>query len=270
MKNTSIGGKTFEWGKRTYIMGILNKTPDSFSDGGKYADTDSAVGHVLSMISEGADIIDIGGESTRPGASPVDAGEERRRVVPLIAEISQMCDIAVSVDTYRAETAQAAILAGAGLLNDVWGLKADPEMAAVAAQYQVPVCVMHNKKQPDYQNLIDDVLLGLGESIEIALASGIKENNIIVDPGIGFGKTYEHNILIMKNLDAFKKLGYPLLIGVSRKSIVGLTLSLPVNERLEGTIALNVAGILKGADIIRVHDVEPNRRAAAMADRMVR
>ena len=270
MSCIDINGKPFEWGKKTYIMGILNRTPDSFSDGGRYTSMDDAVAHARNMISEGADIVDVGGESTRPGAEPVSPEEERERVIPLIRKISKICDIPISVDTYRAKTAAEAICAGAGLINDIWGLKADPEMADVAAQYRVPVCIMHNRKSPDYQNLIEDVRRDLGQSIETALKRGIKDEDIIIDPGIGFGKTYEQNLEVMKNLDRVKELGYPLLLGISRKSIIGMTLDLPAGERLEGTIALNVMGILKGADIIRVHDVEQNRRAAVMTDRVVR
>lgn len=265
-----INGRKFEFGKKTYIMGILNRTPNSFSDGGKYTDIDQAVEHALKMVSEGADIIDIGGESTRPGALPVNENDEIDRVVPLIKEVLQKCDVPISVDTYHAKTAEAALKAGAHMVNDVWGLMVNPQMADVVAHYRVPVCIMHNRKTPEYENLIEDVLKDLSKSIELAVKSGIKGDNIIIDPGVGFGKTYEHNIIIMKNLEEFKKLGFPILLGVSRKSMIGLTLDLPVDERLEGTIAANIIGIMKGADIIRVHDVGQNRRAAIMADRIVR
>ncbi|MCX7615053.1 MAG: dihydropteroate synthase [Clostridiales bacterium] len=265
-----INNKLFQWGKKTYIMGILNRTPDSFSDGGKYSDLDHAVKHVMTMVSDGADIIDIGGESTRPGSEPVNETEEMNRVVPLVLEISKHCSIPISIDTYHAKTAEAAIKAGAGLVNDVWGLKADPDMAHVAAQYDIPVCIMHNRKSADYQNLIEDMKRDLSESIEIALKSGIKTENIILDPGIGFSKTYEHNLKVMQSLEVFKEFHYPLLLGISRKSIIGLTLNLPIDERVEGTIALNTLGIMKGVDIIRVHDVKQNRRASVMTDRIVR
>ena len=270
MEQMKIGGEVFTWGTRTYLMGILNATPDSFSDGGKYVDPETAAEHALSMLREGADIIDVGGESTRPGAAPVDTAEEIRRVVPLISRIAGQHGIPISIDTYHAKTAEEAIVAGAGLINDIWGLKADPEMASVAAQYGVPVCIMHNRKSPDYVNLIEDMKRDLDSSINIALKAGVKNRNIILDPGIGFGKTYEHNIVVLSHLEDFGTLGYPLLLGVSRKSVIGLTLNLPVEDRLEGTIAANVAGILKGADIIRVHDVRQNKRAAAMADALVR
>lgn len=251
-------------------MGILNRTPDSFFDGGRYSEINSAVEHILSMILEGADIIDVGGESTRPDSVPIDVNEEIERVVPLIKEISQKCDIPISIDTYRAKTAEAAIKAGACLVNDVWGLKADPNMADVVAQYGVPICIMHNRKTPNYQNLIDDIKSDLSKSIEIALKSGIKDENIILDPGIGFGKTYENNIEIMNKIEKIKLMGFPLLLGISRKSIIGLTLDLPAEDRLEGTIAANVIGILKGVDIIRVHDVGQNKRAAIMADKIAK
>ena len=270
MKPTSISGRWFDWSKKTYIMGILNRTPDSFSDGGKFTEFDSALRHAQLMVSEGADFIDIGGESTRPGFVPLSPEEEMRRVIPVIEELKKTSAVPISIDTYHAKTAAAAVQAGAGLINDIWGLKGDPEMAAAAASLGVPVCIMHNRKAPDYANLIEDMKRDLEESLVLAAKSGISEENIILDPGIGFGKTYEHNLGVMRNLDAFLSFGYPLLLGVSRKSMVGLTLNLPVEERLEGTIAANVAGILKGADILRVHDVRANLRAAAMADRLVR
>ncbi|MHB1483614.1 MAG: dihydropteroate synthase [Saccharofermentanales bacterium] len=264
------GKKIFEWGSRTYIMGILNMTPDSFSDGGRFADLGVARQHALAMVAQGADIIDVGGESTRPKATPVDPDEEIARVIPIISDLSGICETMISVDTYHAKTALAAIEAGATFVNDVWGLQADPDMADVIAAHDVYVCLMHNRKPPVYNDFIEDVKSDLSRSIELAIRSGIKEENIIIDPGIGFAKTYEQNIEVMKRLDEFKKFGYPLLLGVSRKSIIGMTLNLPLEERLEGTIAVNVMGIIKGADIIRVHDIEPNRRAAIMTDRMVR
>ena len=270
MENMKISGEAFVWGARTYLMGILNATPDSFSDGGKYVDLKIAAEHVQSMIREGADIIDVGGESTRPGAEPVDPDEEIRRVVPLIALITKISDCPVSIDTYHAKTAEEAVVAGAGLINDIRGLKADPEMASVAAQFGVPVCIMHNRKSPDYVDLIEDMKRDLDGSINIALKAGVQNRHIILDPGIGFGKTYEHNIEVLSRLEDFAMLGYPLLLGVSRKSVIGRTLDLPVEERLEGTMAANVAGIMKGADIIRVHDVLQNKRAAVMADALVR
>ena len=260
----------FEWGKRTYVMGILNRTPDSFSDGGKYTDLNGAIEHCLSMVADGADIIDIGGESTRPNAVTVDVDSEIERVVPLIKAVSQKINIPISVDTYNAKTAECAIKAGANMVNDVWGLMADNQMADVVAQYNVPVCIMHNKKTTEYENLIFDILKDLEKSIDLAIKSGIKNENIIIDPGVGFGKTYEQNIEVMKNLESFKTLGYSILLGISRKSIIGLTLDLEPSQRLEGTIALNTIGIMKGADIIRVHDVQQCKRSAIMTDRVVR
>lgn len=271
MKCMNIGKSTWEWGTRTYIMGILNVTPDSFSDGGKYTDIDAAVKHALHMQAEGADIIDVGGESTRPGSVPVTEEEEKRRVIPVIEELVKVLDIPISVDTYRAGTAELALKAGASMINDVWGLKYDPEMASLAADRGVCVCIMHNRsKGPVYDNLIEDMIAELSESIEIAKKSGIKDEKIIIDPGIGFAKTSEHNLMIMRNLDRFKKLGYPLLLAASRKRFIGEVLGLDVNDRIEGTLAVTAAGIMKGVDMVRVHDVLENKRVAKMMDSMVR
>lgn len=260
----------FNWGEKTYIMGILNATPDSFSDGGNYTNQNKAIEHGLNMVEQGADIIDVGGESTRPGAIPVAPSEEISRVVPVIKELNSKIPVIISIDTYRASTAEQAIKAGATFINDVWGLKNDPEIAGVSAQNDVYVCVMHNRKSPVYSNLIKDVLNDLEESINIALRAGVAKEKIIIDPGIGFGKTYEQNIEVMRNFEQLKKLGFPILLGASRKSFIGITLGLPVEERLEGTIATTVTGIIKGADIVRVHDVMQNKRAAQMADKIFR
>lgn len=270
MRALAIRDHLFEWSKRAYIMGILNATPDSFSDGNQYVDPQNALLHALNMVKEGADIIDIGGESTRPGAKPVYQEEEIERIILIIQLLRQKSPIPISVDTYRAKTAEEAIKAGADFVNDIWGLKADPEMACVVAQYQVPVCLMHNRKIPDYENFIEDVIRDLEESIELALKKGVKDKNIMIDPGIGFGKTYEQNLKMMRNLSSLKTLGYPILLGTSRKSFIGLTLDLPVDQRLEGTIATTVAGIIQGANMIRVHDVLQNRRAAIMTERIYR
>lgn len=271
MKCMNIAGSKWEWGTRTYIMGILNVTPDSFSDGGKYTDIDAAVKHALRMQAEGADVIDVGGESTRPGSMPITEKEEKRRVIPVIEELAKVLDIPISVDTYRAGTAELALRAGASMINDVWGLKYDPEMASVAAREGACVCIMHNRRKgPVYDNLIEDMMAELTESIEIAKKSGIKDEKIIIDPGIGFAKTSEQNLLVMRHLDRFKKLGYPLLLAASRKRFIGDVLGLPVNERLEGTLAVTAAGIMKGADMVRVHDVRENKRVAKMMDSMVR
>jgi dihydropteroate synthase len=270
MNGLRIGKSVFNWGERTYVMGILNITPDSFSDGGRFAYIDAAIAQARKMAAEGADIIDVGGESTRPGAIPVTEEEEKRRVIPVIECLANELEIPISIDSYRAGTAEAAIKAGAAMINDVWGLKADAKMSEVAAFYQTPVCIMHNRAEACYKCLIDDMTDDLRESISIAETAGIKRDNIILDPGIGFGKTLEQNLEVMRRLEYFKAMGYPLLLGTSRKSIIGRVLDLPVEERLEGTIATTVAGILKGVDIIRVHDVLQNRRAAVMTDRMVR
>jgi dihydropteroate synthase len=270
MAPINIGSKIWEWGKRTYIMGILNVTPDSFSDGGKFINPSTAFERARLMIDEGADIIDVGGESTRPGFKPVTVEEELNRVIPIIKLFSSNLQVPISIDTYKAKTAEAAVLSGAAIVNDIWGLKADPEIAYVAAKYKVPICIMHNKKEPDYNNLIEDILNDLSESIGIALKKGVSHDNIIIDPGIGFGKTWEQNIEVMRNLERFKVFGYPLLLGTSRKSIVGKALDLPTGERVEGTIATTVFGITKGVDIVRVHDVNENKRAALMTDIIVR
>ncbi len=267
----NIADRVWKWGKRTYIMGILNVTPDSFSDGGNYFDMDSALKHAAQMEEEGANIIDVGGEATKPGfAVPVSAEEEIRRVIPVIQRLSQESALPISVDTYKAKTAALAVEAGAHMINDIWGLKKDPEMADVAASCKVPVCIMHNRTNTDYDNLMEDILSELGESIELAVKAGVKDENIILDPGIGFGKTWEQNLTVMRNMDMLKKLGYPILLGASRKSFIGKTLGVEVNDRLEGTLAVTSVGIIRGADIVRVHDVLQNARVAAMTDSMVR
>ncbi|GEA32607.1 dihydropteroate synthase [Clostridium beijerinckii] len=266
-----IGSKEFNIGEKTYIMGILNFTPDSFSDGGKFNDIDVAVKHVKEMIDDGADIIDVGGESTRPGYKLVSEEEEISRVVPIIKAIKENFDISVSIDTYKAKVAEQAIQAGADLINDIWGFKKDKDMAKVAAKYNVPCCLMHNRDNTDYKNLVEDILNDLKECINIAKDAGVKDENIILDPGIGFGKTYEQNLETMNNLERIKDLGYPILLGTSRKSMIGLALNLPVEERIEGTVATTVIGIMKDAcDFVRVHDVLENSRAAKMTDAIVR
>lgn len=266
-----IGNKEFKIGERTYIMGILNFTPDSFSDGGKFNHMEDALKHVEDMINEGADIIDIGGESTRPNHTPVGEEEEIKRVIPIIKAVREKFDIPISIDTYKAKVAEEAIKAGANLINDVWGFKKDKNMASVAAKYDVPCCLMHNRENKEYNNIMEDMLEDLKESIKIAKDAGVKDENIMLDPGIGFAKTYEQNIEVMNNLEVIKTLGYPILLGTSRKSMIGLTLDLPVEERIEGTIATTVIGIMKDAcDFVRVHDVKENLRAAKMTDAIVR
>lgn len=265
-----IGNKEFKLGNRTYIMGILNVTPDSFSDGGNYNNIEKALEKAKLMIEEGADIIDIGGESTRPGGELVEEEEELKRVIPIIERLSKEIDVPISIDTYKSRVAEEAIKAGATLINDVWGFKKDKEMAKVAAKYDVAVCLMHNKEDKNYTDIIEDMKKELMESVNIAKSAGVKDEKIILDPGIGFAKTYEDNLNVMNNLDKFKELGYPVLLGTSRKSMIGLTLNLPVNERVEGTLATTSIGILKGCDFVRIHDVKENKRCALMTDAIVR
>lgn len=265
-----IGNKNFHIGEKTFIMGILNVTPDSFSDGGKFNHIDCAIEHTKEMIRQGVDIIDIGGESTRPNHTPVSEEEEIKRVVPVIEALTKEIDVPISIDTYKGRVAELAIKAGADLINDVWGFKKDPYMAEVAGKYQAPCCIMHNRENRDYNNFIEDVLKDLKESIDIAIKAGVDKDNIIIDPGIGFAKSYEQNLILMNNLDKLKQLNYPILLGTSRKSFIGNTLDLPVEERMEGTVATSVIGVMKGCDFVRVHDVLENKRACAMTDAIVR
>lgn len=267
-----IGNREFDLNNNTYIMGILNVTPDSFSDGGKWNNMDSALKHTQEMIYEGADIIDIGGESTRPGHIQISEEEELERVVPYIEAIKKNFDVPVSIDTYKAKVASAAIEGGADLVNDIWGLKGDKRMAEVVAKANIPCCLMHNRniKENPYNNLMEDVLADLKESIEIAINAGISLDNIITDPGIGFGKTLEDNLVVMNNLQRLHELKFPILLGTSRKSMIGLTLDLPVDERLEGTIATSVMGVMKGCAFIRVHDIKENYRAIKMTEAILK
>jgi len=258
-------------GERTLVMGILNITPDSFSDGGRFFDFDIALKHAREMVELGADIIDIGGESTRPAAEPVALDEELRRVMPVLQRLVGELDVPVSVDTYKAEVARQALAAGAHIINDVWGLKADPDMAKTVAQYEdAPLIMMHNQKGTEYVSLMDDILAALQESIDLALAAGVKQENLIIDPGIGFGKNLDQNLEVMKRLGEFKTLGCPLLLGTSRKSMIGNTLQLPADERVEGTSATVTFGISQGADIVRVHDIKEMARVVRMTDAMYR
>ena len=265
-----IGNIDFEIGKRTYIMGILNVTPDSFSDGGKFNDMDMAIKHAKRMVAEGVDIIDIGGESTRPGHEAVSEEEEIKRVVPIIEALTKEIKVPISVDTYKGKVAESAIRAGAAMINDVWGFKKDPYIALVAAKYNVPCCLMHNRDNKNYGDLIQDILKDLEESVEIALKAGVARENIILDPGIGFAKTHEDNLKTMNNLEKLNTLGYPVLLGTSRKSMVGFALNLPVEERLEGTLATTTIGIMKGCEFIRVHDIKENKRVCVMTDAICR
>ena len=277
------------WGERTYIMGILNLTPDSFSGDGLIGQADpirAALAQARRFAAAGADILDIGGESTRPGSTPVGDQAEMDRVIPVIAAIASELEITLSVDTYKASVAREALKAGAGWINDVWGLRADPDMAGVAAESGAPVILMHNASRPadaelqarlggryvgvHYADLLADVSRELMESVELAKAAGVHPDRIILDPGIGFGKTVEQNLELVDRLGEIRALGYPVLLGPSRKGFIGYTLDLPVKERLEGTAAAVAVGIARGADIIRVHDVTPLVRVARMADAIVR
>lgn len=265
-----IGNKEFDLKERTYVMGILNVTPDSFSDGGKFNEVDAALKRVKEMIEEGADIIDVGGESTRPNFEVVKEDEEIKRVVPIIRAIKENFDIPVSIDTYKSKTAEAAIEAGADVINDIWGFKKDKDMAKVAAKYNVPCILMHNREKKEYNDLMKDVVFDLVESINIALNAGVSRENIILDPGIGFAKTLNENLIVMNNLEKIKDLGYPVLLATSRKSMIGLTLDEPVDQRVEGTIATTVLGITKGCEFVRVHDIRENKRACVMTDAMLK
>lgn len=261
-----IGGKEFKDSNKTYIMGILNVTPDSFSDGGKWNCLEKAVSHASAMIEEGADLIDIGGESTRPGYTQISDKEEIGRIVPVIKEITKRFDIPVSIDTYKSTVARAALEAGASLVNDIWGLKYDSEMAGVIADSGGVCCLMHNRREAKYSSFMEDLLEDMRETVEIAGKAGIKREKIILDPGIGFGKTYELNLEAIRHLERLKELGFPLLLGTSRKSVIGLTLGASAEDRLEGTIATSVMAVWKGCSFIRVHDVKENKRAVQMTE----
>jgi len=267
--NLTCGPYKLPLGEKTLIMGILNATPDSFSDGGKYNHIDVAVERAKELIGHGADIIDIGGESTRPGSLYVEVEEELERVIPIISALAKEINVPISIDTYKAEVAKQAIEAGATIINDVWGAKADPDMAKVAAEYRVPIILMHNRKERNYAQLIPDMISDLYESITIAKQAGVKEENIVLDPGIGFAKTQEDNLDVMNALEHFTGLGYPVLLGTSRKSFIGHVLDVPPQERMEGTGATVCLGIQKGCQIVRVHDVKEIARMAKMMDAML-
>lgn len=253
----------------TIIMGILNATPDSFSDGGKYNEVELAIQHAKKLIADGAKIIDVGGESTRPGAAKVDEEEEIKRVIPIIKALSNEIDVPISIDTYKSEVAKQAVEAGATIINDVWGAKKDPRIAEVAASYQVPICLMHNRTNEDYYSLMSDLICDLVESIQIAKSAGVKDEMIILDPGIGFAKTAKQNLEVMNQLEQIKSLDYPVLLGTSRKRFIGQVLGTEVDERMEGTGATVCLGITKGCEIVRVHDVLPISRMAKMMDAML-
>jgi dihydropteroate synthase len=290
MNPLTINNNTFNWGARTYVMGILNITPDSFSGDGLMSHGDlveQSIWQADYFLKNNVDILDVGGESTRPGSQTVNADEEMERVIPVIQRLStQFPQAIISIDTYKAKVAQEAFKAGAHILNDVWALRADPELASVAKAFNAPVILMHNRSNPasveireqlgnaytgsEYVDLIEDVKRELLVSVDLAVKAGIEESHIILDPGIGFGKTREHNLELINRLDEIRALGYPVLLGPSRKSFIGFTLDLPADQRVEGTAATIAVGITRGADIIRVHDVKEMTRVAKMTDAIVR
>lgn len=259
-----IGNKNFDTEHETYVMGILNVTPDSFSDGGRFNQLDAALKHTEEMMMDGAAIIDVGGESTRPGHTQISDEEEIARTVPVIEAIKSRFDIPVSIDTYKSGVAKAAVDAGADLVNDIWGLKYDGEIANVIAGTGAACCLMHNRNQADYTDFIGDMLDDLKETIAIAKRAGIPDDQIILDPGVGFGKTYENNLTAIKEVGRLRELGYPVLLGTSRKSVIGRTLDLPSDERVEGTLVTTVFGVQQGCAFVRVHDVKENVRAIQM------
>lgn len=265
-----IGKRVLDTAHEVYIMGILNVTPDSFSDGGNYNRLDRALFHAEELIQSGADILDIGGESTRPNYRTITEEEEIARVCPIIEAVKERFDVPVSLDTYKSAVAKAGIQAGADMINDIWGLKWDGRMAAVIAEGGAAACLMHNRKEPVYDDLISDVIADLRESLTLAEQSGMDMGRVCIDPGIGFAKNLEQNLQLMKHLEELQALQYPVLLGASRKSMIGLTLNLPVEEREEGTIATTVWGVQKGCSIIRVHDAEKNLRAVKMTLAMLR
>lgn len=261
-----IGKYNFDLENAPIIMGILNVTPDSFSDGGKWDNIDAALKHTEDMIRDGAKIIDVGGESTRPGYTLISDEEEISRVVPVIEKIKENFDVPISLDTYKTNVARAGVEAGADMINDVWGLKwKDRDMADLVAKSKAAVCIMHNKDNISYSNYVEDVLAELKESIDIAHKAGVNDSQIVVDPGVGFGKDYEQNLLIIKYVDRLKELGYPVLLGTSRKSVIGLTLDVDKDNRMAGTVATTVMGYERGCSIFRVHDVKENYEALMMA-----
>ena len=261
-----IGGKNFEVNKHTYVMGILNVTQDSFSDGGKYADLDRALFRAEEMIREGAHIIDVGGESTRPGYTPVDAQTESERVIPVIEAIKSRFDVCVSLDTQKASVAREGVTAKVDIINDIWGLRGDPDMGKVIAESAVSCVLMHNRTSSNYVNFIEDVLSDMAYSLSLAQKAGISEDRIILDPGIGFAKDTNQNLEILNNLDRINLLGAPVMLAASRKSVIGNVLGLPIEERLEGTLALTALAVTKGCAFVRVHDVEANRRVIDMLE----
>ena len=275
-RETRFGARTFTWGERTFVMGILNATPDSFSGDGLMADAGrDAVGRAVeqarSMAAEGADLLDVGGESTRPGHEPVTLAEELARVVPVVRGVrAALPELPISVDTTKPEVAEAALQAGADAINDISGVSPDDTLARIASARGVPIILMHNRAEPVYRDLVGEVLGDLRGAVEKARRAGVRDDAILIDPGIGFGKTAAHNLELLRNLGRLRELGFPILLGTSRKSTLGRVLDLPVEERLEATLATTALGIAGGADIVRVHDVRANVRAARVSDAIVR
>ena len=260
-----IGNTTFDEDK-TYVCGILNVTPDSFSDGGKFNKLDAALYHAEEMIEEGAMLIDIGGESTRPGYTMTSDEEEIERVVPVIEALKSRFDVPLSLDTYKSKVAKAGIESGIDLINDIWGLKYDKSMAKVVADSGLPICIMHNRDNTDYTDFMTDVVSDLKESVDMAITAGIERDKLILDPGVGFAKNLEQNIIVMKELERLNCFKLPILLGTSRKSVIGLTLDLPKDERVEGTLVTTVLAVIKGCMFVRVHDVKENIRTIKMAE----
>lgn len=260
-----IGNTTFDEDK-TYVCGILNVTPDSFSDGGKFNKLDAALYHAEEMIEEGAMLIDIGGESTRPGYTMISDEEEIERVVPVIEVLKSRFDVPLSLDTYKSKVAKAGIDSGIDLINDIWGLKYDKAMAKVVADSGLPICIMHNRDNTDYTDFMTDVVSDLKESVDMAITAGIERDKLILDPGVGFAKNLEQNIIVMKELERLNCFKLPILLGTSRKSVIGLTLDLPKDERVEGTLVTTVLAVIKGCMFVRVHDVKENIRTIKMAE----
>lgn len=261
-----IGNKEFDIKNKTYIMGILNVTPDSFSDGGKYNHLDAALFHAEEMLRDGADIIDIGGESTRPGHTVITEEEEIARVTPVIQAVKSRFDVPVSIDTYKGKVTEAALQAGADLVNDIWGFKHDRKVAELTAKYGAACCLMHNRHEAVYENFLEDMVRDMEECVRIAREAGVVDDRIILDPGVGFGKTYEMNLEAIHHVDVLHRLGFPILLGTSRKSVIGLTLDLPADQRVEGTLVTTVIGVMKGCAFVRVHDIKENKRAIQMTE----
>ena len=259
-----IGNHTFDVEHDCSIMGILNVTPDSFSDGGRWNNLEAARLHTADMIAQGAAIVDVGGESTRPGHVQISVQEEIDRVVPVIEMIKKNFDTPVSIDSYKSEVVEAALKASADLVNDIWGLKYDRKVADLIAQYKVPCCLMHNRNEAIYQNFLEDMVADMKECVAIAHKAGVPDDKIMLDPGVGFGKTYEQNLEAINHVDVLQELGLPILLGTSRKSVIGNTLDLPVDQRVEGTLATTVIGMLRGCSFVRVHDIKENHRIIQM------